>query len=91
MRIKLSKFGSLLISRPAGRESYYSAKAYLFTKKLKNLEIDFEGIKVLGPSWIDEFIHLFKKDHPQTKIVFKNTTNPTVASSLEVIGKNPTA
>lgn len=88
MIIKLYKFGDLLISRPAGREAYLSAKAYILGKKLAFLEIDFEKVKVLTPSWIDEFITLLKKDHPKVIIKFQNTDNPTVISSLKVISSS---
>src|SRR3989338_6154857 len=88
MIIKLYKFGDLLISRPAGREAYLSAKAYLFTKTPQIIEFDFEQVKVLTPSWIDEFITLLKKEYPQVKIEFRKSNNPTVISSLKVISSS---
>ena len=80
--LKLVKFGEMLISRPAGREAYLSAKAYLLKNLGKDVGIDFEGVKVLTPSWIDEFITLFKKDYPDIKIKFTNIDNPSVTASL---------
>lgn len=85
MKIKLVKFGEMLISRPAGREAYFSAKAYLFKKIGKNVEIDFDGVKVLTPSWIDEFTTLFKKDYPGVKIIMLPSKNPSVSASLKMI------
>ncbi len=85
MRLELSKFGILLISRPSGREAYLAAKAYSFPGKMEKIEIDFSGVKVLTPSWISEFISLFKKDYPKVKITFIETNNPTVSSSLEML------
>lgn len=85
MIIKLYKFGDLLISRPAGREAYYGAKAYLLGKKPQVVEFDFHQVKVLTPSWIDEFIILLKKDYPGVTIRFSKSDNPSVISSLKII------
>lgn len=85
MRLELSKFGTLLISRPSGREAYLAAKAYSFTNQMETIEFDFSGVKVLTPSWISEFISLLKKDYPKVRISFTKTDNPTVASSLEIL------
>lgn len=85
MRIELKKFGDKLISRPAGREAYLAAKAYLLRNIPQDelIEVDFEGIKVLGPSWADEFITPLKKDFSNVLLV--NTVNPTVKASLEIL------
>jgi len=86
MTIKLSKFGEMLISRPAGREAYFS-----LGKNPGMVEFDFDKIKVLTPSWIDEFIALLKNDFPKTKIKFLHSHNPTVISSLKIISASPSA
>lgn len=85
MRIELKKFGDKLISRPAGREAYLVAKAYILRDIPENelIEIDFAEIKVLGPSWADEFITPLMKDFSNVKLL--NTANPTVKASLEVL------
>jgi len=46
MKIELKKFGEILISRPAGREAYL-LKGILLEEEI---EIDFNGVKVLAPS-----------------------------------------
>ena len=54
MYISLKKFGTTLVSRPAGKEAYLAFQPLL--KEVKNdekIEIDFEGIVVLTPSWAD--------------------------------------
>ncbi|MBU2007964.1 STAS-like domain-containing protein, partial [Patescibacteria group bacterium] len=58
MKIELKKFGEMLISRPAGREAFLAMSAYLIKDLDKNAEIkiDFNGVKVLTPSWADEVI-----------------------------------
>lgn len=87
MKIKLVKFGTMLISRPSGREAYLTAKAYLLKGRPKTIEIDFDGIKVLTPSWIDEFLTSLKKEYPQSKIIILKSDNPSVSASLKILSK----
>lgn len=87
MTLELVKFGDMLISRPSGREAYLSAKAYLLKESLVEVVVNFDGVKVLTPSWLDEFFTLFKKDYPKTKITFLKSNNPSVSASLEIISK----
>ena len=46
------------MSRPAGKEAFSMAKAYIFPmlQPDEKIELDFAGVKVLAPSWADEFI-----------------------------------
>lgn len=89
MTISIKKFGDILTSRPAGREAYLSAKAYIVPKsKDEKILLDFAGVKVLSPSWGDEFIAAIKKDFPD-QVSFANTENPSVAATLEIIKKTP--
>ena len=86
MIISINNFGDILISRPAGREAFLLAKAYVFKGIRENDEIilDFEGIKVLAPSWADEFISGIKSEY-SNKLQFLNTENPSVKASLKAI------
>jgi hypothetical protein len=86
MEIKVSNFGDILMSRPAGREAFLMAKAYVF-KELKTDEVitfDFDGIKVLAPSWADEFICGVKREYANT-VQYINTENPSVKASLKAV------
>lgn len=85
MDIKLHKFGEMLISRPSGREAYLSARAYLLNKKSDVVRIDFKKVKVLTPSWIDEFLTLLKIDYPDIRVEFKKSDNPTVIASIKIL------
>ena len=85
MEIKLAKFGEMLVSRPAGREAYLSAKAYLLKGDLPIVEIAFDGVKVLTPSWLSEFLDPFKTDFPKTKISFCKSKNPSVQATLKIL------
>lgn len=57
MLIELKKFGTTLTSRDEGREALAA-----FLPSLKNLpaneliEVSFDGVNTLSPSWADEFI-----------------------------------
>ena len=65
MELKVSNFGDVLMSRPAGREDFLKAKAYVF-KDIKTGEIvvlDFDKVKILAPSWADEFISGIQNDY----------------------------
>lgn len=90
MKIYLKKFGTTLISRPSGKEAFL-----VFQSSIKDLdinekiEIDFEGVSVLTPSWADEFItpltNKFKNN------VLLNTENPSVKATLETLKKSRAA
>lgn len=85
MNFKINKYGDILTSRPAGREAALSALAY--EAELKNsthLIIDFEGIVVMTPSWLSEFVQTLK-EKGILNITFLPSQNPTVTSSIEFI------
>ena len=86
MVISIHNFGDVLLSRPAGREAFLMAKAYVF-KEIKNNDdiiLDFDKIKVLTPSWADEFISGIKAEYTNT-VQYLNTENPSVKASLKTI------
>jgi hypothetical protein len=89
MLVDVSNFGSILMSRPAGKEAFLLAKAYAFKDIIKNDEIilDFAGIKVLAPSWADEFITGIKSEY-SSNLQFINTDNPSVKASLKTVLEN---
>ncbi|AKM83604.1 hypothetical protein A2422_01890 [Candidatus Woesebacteria bacterium RIFOXYC1_FULL_31_51] len=85
MIINLKKFGTTLVSRPSGKEAYLAFTPTL--REVKNnetIEVDFEGVEVLTPSWADEFltplINLYGK-----VVGLKNTSNPSVIESLKIL------
>ena len=86
MIINISNFGDILMSRPAGREAFLLAKAYVFREIKEDEEVilDFDGIKVLAPSWADEFISGIKSEYSNV-MHFVNTENPSVKASLEAV------
>ena len=86
MVININNFGDILLSRPAGRDAFLMAKAYVF-KEIKNNDdiiLDFGKIKVLTPSWADEFITGIKAEYTNT-VQYLNTENLSVKASLRAI------
>lgn len=91
MKIEMKKFGELLISRPAGREAIMAAAAYLLSPlpdEEDSIHLDFEGVCVVTPSWLDEFLTGLK-DRVRNPIRVVFTSNPTVIESLKVIEGSP--
>ena len=85
MRIELKKFGEMLISRPAGREAFLALSAYQ-TRDLAQsepIEIDFDGVKVLTPSWADEVVTKLAEQFPNTRLL--NVTNASVQATLKTL------
>ncbi len=86
MKIELKKFGTMLTSRPAGKEAYLAAKAYSLPKeKNEVIEVDFSGVDVLAPSWADEFLTPLFSEYPG-RVILLSFKNATVKATLEVIG-----
>ena len=88
MTLAISKFGEVLMSRPAGKDAFLMAKAYILNTLTQNDDIilDFANVKVLTPSWADEFITGLKINY-SNKIIFINTTNESVDASLKTVLK----
>lgn len=85
MKVEIKKFGDMLISRPAGMEASRVFAAY-FRPATPNetIELDFEGVAVLAPSWIDEFVTQVR-DHFKNPVSFLPSTNASVVESLKFI------
>jgi hypothetical protein len=85
MIIEVKKFGDILTSRPAGREAALICLAYFKgVNTATDLSLDFEGVEVMTPSWLSEFIQtLQEKGIPKPQ--FLPSENPTVNSSIEFI------
>ncbi|EKD79153.1 MAG: hypothetical protein ACD_41C00152G0004 [uncultured bacterium] len=85
MRIELKKFGEMLISRPAGKEAFLALSAYQTRDLDKNelIEIDFDGVKVLTPSWADEVVTKLAEQFTQVSLL--NTDNSSVQATLKTL------
>lgn len=86
MILPIGNFGEFLMSRPAGRDAFLMAKAYILNNLMKDDEItlDFNEVKVLTPSWADEFISGIKSTY-SNKLSVINTSNESVKASLDIL------
>lgn len=87
MYIKVKSFGDFLVSRPEGRDAALVLRHQFLDKhQATSLELDFEGVNLLTPSWIDEFLQEAVKTIPKNKITFVNSEqNSSVQLSLETV------
>jgi len=85
MKIELKKFGTILTSRPAGREAALALKAYLQPKSKEKIELDFNGVLAVAPSWLDEVLSFLWKVYGKNRVVCLPTDNASVIESLKVI------
>jgi hypothetical protein len=82
----VSKFGKILISRPAGRDAFLSARAYTIPKKTNEIiELDFSGVQVLTPSWADEFIRGLREEFSASRINVIEGDNLSVKTTFETL------
>ena len=74
------------MSHPAGKDAFLLAESHLFNSLDAKEEIilDFADLKVLTPSWAEEFIYGFKDLH-KNPMSFINTSNPSVEASLRTV------
>ncbi|HEY4514959.1 MAG TPA: DUF4325 domain-containing protein [Candidatus Paceibacterota bacterium] len=85
MKIEIKKFGDILISRPAGREAFLALLAYQLRDIAPNepIEIDFDGVLVLSPSWADEVITPLVERN--ALVTLSNTDNSSVQATLKTL------
>lgn len=86
MKIEIRKFGTHLISRPEGRDAALVIRNQFLDKSTNNsITLDFEGVKILTPSWLDEVVFEIFKSHEKNNVIFVNTNNSSVEASLETV------
>lgn len=86
MVLDIHNFGESLLSRPAGKEAFALAKAYIINllDEKETISLDFKNVKVLTPAWADEFVTSLKKQY-KNPIKFLNTENESVSLSLKYV------
>lgn len=87
MKIELKKFGDILTSRPAGRDAALSIKAYFKPDAGENIELDFNGVIAMGPSWLDEVLTVLRNEYGKDRVICLPSQNPSVIQSLDIIEK----
>lgn len=85
MRILIRKFGTTLVSRPAGKEAYLAFQPTLQDLGSdETIVVDFDRVITLTPSWADEFLTpLMRKHKGRVKLV--NTSNLSVIETLKIL------
>ena len=85
MIINLYKFGTILISRPDGREAFLALQPRLRDiNPDEQLGIDFTGIDAFSVGWADEFLTPLFAGYPN-RIALLNTHNASVQATLKFL------
>ncbi|MEK7648619.1 MAG: DUF4325 domain-containing protein [Patescibacteria group bacterium] len=86
MRIEIKQLGTVLSSRPAGKEALLAIRSSLLrdVKKTEVVELNFAGVDALTPSWADEFVTPLKEEWGGM-LHYINTENPSVTATLEFL------
>ncbi|MDD5054676.1 MAG: DUF4325 domain-containing protein [Candidatus Peribacteraceae bacterium] len=89
MTIEMRKVGTILDSRPAGREAYLAiisripiAQVDVISGEFRDIVIDFAGVEVLTPSFADEFITSIAEAHGGHVRLIHTQDNITVRKTL---------
>ncbi|PIP84715.1 MAG: DUF4325 domain-containing protein [Elusimicrobia bacterium CG22_combo_CG10-13_8_21_14_all_63_91] len=81
----MKKYGQILTSRPAGREAALAMKATVKPADDETIELDFDGVLSVGPSWLDEVLASLRAEYGTDRVVCLPTRNPSVIESLRVV------
>ncbi|PJC38727.1 hypothetical protein CO044_03435 [Candidatus Peregrinibacteria bacterium CG_4_9_14_0_2_um_filter_38_9] len=86
MTLQMIKFGSILNSRPAGREAVLRAKQILNGFTDNEVQLDFSSVEVLTPSFADEFIKGLKNEYLDKKVTFMEfEKNVVIKETLDLL------
>jgi len=76
MKVLMSKFNNVLNGRPSAREDFLRIKQIVNgVGKTEIIELDFEGVEVLSPSYADELLTSLKNVYGSEKISIHNTSS----------------
>ena len=90
MIIAVSKFGEILVSRPAGREhALIMRSSFRPATKGEPVELDFAGVRVVAPSWLDEVLTLLRQEYGD-RVRCMPSTNASLLQSLKTLEAHPT-
>lgn len=88
MIIHISKFGSFLMSRQAGKEAYAAfAPTLAGVDGKEEILVDFDGVSTFSPSWGDEFLTPLLKQFGK-RLTLIHTQNPSVALTISTLEKS---
>lgn len=87
MTIELKKFGTMLMSRQAGKEAFAALQSTLRDLRSdETIEVDFTGVLTFSPSWGDEFLTPLINQFGDRFSLFPSD-NPSVKATLEILEK----
>ena len=85
MHIHIYKFGSMLVSRPAGKEAFLAYQPLLkHLSPNEKIVVDFAEVKVLTPSWADEFLSPLL-DQFGDRLILLPSDNLSVHATLKIL------
>jgi hypothetical protein len=85
MRIPIRKYGDLLVSRPSGREALAAMLAHLpEAAPDEPIELDFDGVLVVAPSWLDEVLRGLRAHYGQ-RVRCLPSENQSLLESLKIL------
>lgn len=87
MTIDLKKFGTMLVSRPSGKEAWLAFQPTL--KDVPDTEeiiVDFKEVLVLTPSWADEFLTPLRSRF-DGRVKLLNIDNASIEATLAILAK----
>ena len=87
MKIQIKKFGTILTSRPAGKDAALAMRSFIILKSQEKIELDFSGVFSVGPSWLDEVLTFLRDEYGADRVVCLPSRNASLIESLKVIGK----
>jgi hypothetical protein len=85
MKLEMKKFGEILVSRPAGRDAALAMKSFVKVAPEEMIELDFEGVLSVAPSWLDEVLSALGTEFGPNRIRCLDANNPSVIESLKAI------
>lgn len=80
--IQLNRFGTVLVSRPAGLEAFNAIRPTL--DPVQPAQLDFDGVLTITPSWFDEFLTQLAA-YTGGNVELLPTTNASVLAILPVL------
>jgi len=87
MTLQMIKFGVILNSRSAAREAVLRAKQILNGTVVSNdIEINFSGVRILTPSFADEFVKELRSIYPNNPVKFSGLDNNVIKDTLTSLG-----
>ena len=80
--IQLKRFGTVLVSRPAGLEAFNAIRPQLNPDD--PIQIDFDQVLTVTPSWLDEFLTQLT-DYNGGKVDLLPSKNAAVLAALPIL------